>query len=627
MTPARPDLPLPPVVPEVFAAAAESLTTRLRGRLDAAVEALATAHVTTGDGTFGVRCGDDVTVTLAPGPSGAVTDAGQARCTCLLAPRCLHRTAVLGACPVADAEPAPPAGSAPSASTRSTAAAAPPAPDRPTAPAGSPEGRADQVRAAAGLWAAGATVLSAGTAGAGAVVQAELLRAAHTARLAGLHRAETAALGVVRHLRDARDPDRSHSLAELVAALRELLLVTHRVKDGDPDPALVGSVRRNHRPDGPLRLYGVCREPVIGPDGLGGVVTHLVADDGRWYTLRDVEPGGPARARRAGTAHVAIRSFLSDHFRVSRGGLILTGAAVSPDGRLLREKGVRATFAAGRPWAAADPAAVAAGPVTGSATGRPPAAFAGGPEETGHAGPLTGCDVEILAADGEELLVRVLPGRSGDPSPAGRPASGPPVRLAPAHRHPGLAHTANLRRLGAGPGLRIRVLGRVDPDRVTTLRPLAVGAIPGSEATLRLPDAWQGRADLGYDHLESDHFPPDFPPPSAPSGTPAPATAADSPLRRLRRLVELAVAGGRRAAAESARDDDRHGHVLALRRGGFVTGAELAAALGTVAARRTRDAFGRLDEAGRDRYPAQWLATAVYLAGAEAALRDASWRG
>ncbi|MFH9569677.1 hypothetical protein [Streptomyces sp. NPDC017230] len=626
MTPTRPDSPLPPVAPEVLASAVESLTTRLRGRLDAAVEALAAAQVTTGDGTFGVRCGDDVTVTLAPGPSGAVTDAAQARCTCLLAPRCLHRTAVMGACPVADAEPAPPAGFTPSASTGSTAEAAPRSAHRPP-DAGGPAVQADQVRAAAGLWAAGATVLSAGRAGAGPVVQAELLRAAHTARLAGLHRAETAALGVVRHLRDARDPDRPHSLADLVAALRELLLVTRRVKDGDPDPALVGSVRRNHHPDGPLRLYGVCREPVIGPDGLGGVVTHLVADDGRWYTLRDVEPGGPARARRAGTAHVAIRSFLSDHFQLSRGGLILSGAAVSPDGRLLPEKGVRATFAAGRPWTAADAPPVAAGQVTGSATDRLPAALTGGPGEAGHARPLTGCDVEILAADGEELVVRVVPGRGGDASPAGRPTPGPPVRLAPAHRHPGLAHTANLRRLGARPGLRIRVLGRVDPDRATTLRPLAVGAVPGTEATLRLPDAWQGRADLGYDHLGSDHFPPDLPPPSAPFGAPAPATAADSPLWRVRRLVELAVAGGRRAAAEPARDDDRHGHVLALRRGGFVTGAALAATLGTVAARRTRDAFGRLDDGDQDRYAAQWLATAVYLAGAEAALRDASWRG
>lgn len=616
--------PLPPVAPEVFAAAVESLTTRLRGRLDAAVEALAATPVTTGDdGVFRVRCGEDARVTLTPGPTGMVTDPDQARCTCLLAPRCLHRAAVLGACPVVDATSAAdadgPAGRARSAGPgqgRTADAGRRTDPDRPAAPGrpaddghllapGRPgaekeplagSGRrsllapsADRTRAAAGLWAAAAAVLSAGTAGAGAVLQAELLRAAHTARLTGLHRAEAAALDVVRHLRDERDPHRPRALAALVDALRELLLVTHRLRSADPDPALIGAVRRHHRPDGPLRLYGVCREPVIGPDGLGGVVTHLADDDGHGYTLPDVKPGGPARARRAGTAHVALRSFLSDHFRVSRGGLTVTGAVVAPDGRLLPEPGVRATFAAGRPWTPS------------------------GPGGAGPTGSLIVRDVEIAATDGEDLLVRVLPGRGDGP-----------VRLTPAHRHPALAHTANLRRLGEHPGLRIRVVGRLDPDRVTTLRPLAVAPVPGAEATLRLPDDWQGRADLGYDHLRDDHFPADPPSPPEPvTGRPV----GDSPLWRVRRLVELAVAGGRRAAAEPARGDDLRGHAAALRRGGFVTGAALATALGAVAADRTRDAFGRLDEGDPDRYTAQWLATAVYLTGTEAALRRDDWLG
>ncbi|MFH9040344.1 hypothetical protein ACH4FA_13430 [Streptomyces sp. NPDC017966] len=610
---------LPPVAPEVFASAVESLTTRLRGRLDAAVEALAGTPVTTGDGTVRVRCGEDARVTLTPGPSGTVTDPGQAHCTCLLAPRCLHLAAVLGACPVADATPAAAASAAdgpapadgpaaadgpadrarPVGRDRPAAGGSPAAPGRPGAGTETPAGpgrrsvhvpSADRIRAASGLWTAAAAVLSAGTAGAGAVLQAELLRAAHTARLTGLHRAEAAALDVVRHLRDERDPYRPRALTVLADTLRELLLVTHRLRSADPDPELIGAVRRHHRPDGPLRLYGVCREPVIGPDGLGGVVTHLVDDDGHGYTLPDVKPGGPARARRAGTAHVAVRSFLSDHFRVSRGGLIVTGAVVAPDGRLLPEPGVRAAFAAGRPWTPPD---------------------SGG---AGHTGSLTVRDVEVAATDGEDLLVRVLPGRGDGP-----------VRLAPAHRHPFLAHTANLRRLGEHPGLRIRVVGRLDPDRVTTLRPLAVAPVPGTGATLWLPDDWQGRADLGYDHLRDDHFPPDLPRPFEP--VPTAATADDPPLWRVRRLVELAVAGGRRAAAEPSRDNDRHGHAAALRRSGFVTGAELAVTLGAVAAHRTRDAFGRLAADDQDHYPAQWLATAVYLAGAEAALRRKFWRG
>ncbi|MFE0479002.1 hypothetical protein [Streptomyces tendae] len=687
MTPPRRDTgaPLPPVAAEVSAAAVESLTTRLRRRLDPAVESLAATPVDLAeDGTYGIRCGADAWVTLAPGPSGTITSPDQVRCTCLLSPRCLHRAAVLAASPVADTIPsrepgpspdrvssagsdadrvpsagldtdrdpsagldtdpspegAPSAEGASPAGPVSSAGPALPtdaAPSAATAPAGGPApsggpavptGRAAravravssagpvspavpgrcpsaaQVRAAGGLWAAASAVLAAGAVAAGAVPQAELLRAAHTARLAGLHRAEGAALGVVRHLRETRDPQgahRAHRADELVAALRELLLVTHRLKAADPDPGLIGGVPRNHRPDGPLRLYGVCREPVVGPGGTGGVVTHLVDDTGRWYLLRDVGPGGAARARRAGAAHVALRSFLSDHERLSRGGLVVTGAVVAPDGRLLAERGVRATFAAGRPWAGAVSAAAA-------------------PDRlgSGHAPPLTGCEVRILAADGEEVLVRVL---TGD-------APGPTVRLAPAHPHPALAHTANLRRLGACPGLEVRVLGRVDPGRATTLRPLAVGPVPGAGATtLRLPEEWRDRADLGYDLLADAHFPAGAPCPPPSRLTAAEARPVDSPLRRVRDLVELAVTGGRRAAAEPARDGDRAGHVAALRRGGFATGADLFAALGAVAARRPRDAFGRPAGDDRDQYAAQWLATAVYLTGTEAALARGLWHG
>ncbi|MFD7953384.1 hypothetical protein ACFV4X_07790 [Streptomyces ardesiacus] len=615
MTRPRPDTApaLPPVAPEVVAAAVESLTTRLRGRLDAAVAALAATPVgTADDGTYGIQCGVDARVTLTPGPSGTITTPDQARCTCLLSPRCLHRTAVLAAAPVAEAGP-PAAGEPAAAPARSAdrATATGPAPSTAltssTGPAPStaltsstgPAPSAGQVRAAADLWTAGAAVLAAGVTAVGAVQRAEVLRAAHTARLAGLHRAEEAALDVVRRVRAAHDPDGPRRTGEVVAALRELLLVTHRLRAADPDPELIGGVRHAHRPDRPLRLYGVCREPVVEPGGRGGVVTRLVGDDGRWYALRDVRPGGAGRARRAGTAHVALRSFLSDHERLSRAGLVVTGAVVAPDGSLLAEPGVRATFAAGRPWTDVVPATVPAGP--------------------GQAPSPTVCTVEILAADGEGVLVRALTGDT----------PGPVLRLAPAHRHPALAHTANLRRLGACPGLRVRVLGRVDPERATTLRPLAVGPVSGSGApTLALPEEWRGRADLGYDRLRDDHFPSGAapcPPPSLLPGTAA--RPADPPLRHLRDLVELAVTGGRRAAAEPARTGDRDGRAAALRRGGFATGADLFAALSAVAARRSRDAFGRLAGDDQDHYAAQWLATAVYLVGTEAALGRALWQG
>ncbi|MFF0595107.1 hypothetical protein [Streptomyces antibioticus] len=625
---------LPPVAPDVVAAAVESLTARLRKKLDAAIESYAALPVTATDGAVRVRCGEDAEVTLTPGPSGAVTDAAQAVCGCLLAPRCLHRAAVLGACPVADAEtltePAGPAGKdeqdeqneqngseGPVPVAPDTQGAAAPGSDETPAPV--PPTPA-QVTAAAGLWAAAAAVLAAGVPAAGAVPQAELLRAAHTARLAGLHRAEAAALRVVRGLRGARARHDGHRLADLVANVRELLLTTGLLAAADPDPALVGTARRAYRPGGGLRVHGVCREPVIAATGYGGVVTHLVSEDGRWFSVADVKPGGPARARGAATASVALGSGTLDHAQLSRGGLLISGATLSPDGRLGSGKGVRATPVPGLSWTSGPLAALFARPLSEAVAARLAGPAGRDPERSEQtARELIGCDLILVGAAGDQLLARELtPGR-----PDG---AGLLVRLAPANGHPDLAHTANFRRLASRPGLRLRVLGRLDPDRAATLRPLAVGPVPDGEATLRLPPEWQGHADLGYDRIQGAHVPPPEELPAVGDvGAVPPDPLAQAPLWRLRRLVEVAVSGGRRAVAEPARDGGRGDGGAALRRTGFRAAADLSAALSAEADRRGRDVFGRTAEADPDRYARAWLAAAVYLTGTERALVQATW--
>ncbi|MFJ5774285.1 hypothetical protein [Streptomyces sp. NPDC093094] len=620
---------LPPVAADVVAAAVESLTARLRKKLDAAIESYAALPVAVADGVLRVRCGEDAEVALTPGPSGAVTDAGQAVCSCLLAPRCLHRAAVLGACPVAGpdtiAEPAPAPedpeqDAVPAASPEAAAPSGPGTPDAPEEPPAPTGPTRAQIAAATALWAAAAAVLAAGVPAAGAVPQAELLRAAHTARLSGLHRAEAAALRVVRGLRAARARHDGHRLADLVANVRELLLVTGRLAARDPDPALIGTARRSYRPGGGLRVHGVCREPVITATGYGGVVTHLVSEDGRWFSVADVKPGGPARARGAGTASVALGSGTLDHARLSRGGLLISGATLSPDGRLGSGKGVRATPAAGLSWTSGVLAALFARPLTEAVAARLAATAGTDPERAERsARELIGCDVVLVGAVGEHLLAREL--TAGGPE-----GDGPLIRLTPASSHPDLAHTANFRRLASRPGLRLRVIGRLDPDRAATLRPLAVGPVPDTGATLRLPAEWEGHADLGYDRIEGAHFPPADVLPLAGrlDGVP-PDPLAQAPLWRLRRLVEVAVSGGRRAVAEPARDGDRSGGGAALRRGGFRAAAALSAALTAEADRRTRDVFGRTAEADPDRYARAWLAAAVYLSGTERALVQATW--
>lgn len=229
-------------------------------------------------------------------------------------------------------------------------------------------------------------------------------------------------------------------------------------------------------------------------------------------------------------------------------------------------------------------------------------------------------------AAGDHVLARELPvsrGVSGEPGQGG----GASVRLVPASRHPALAYVENLRRLASRPGLRVRVVARVEPDRAATLSPLAVGPVPGTEATLRLPDDWLGRADLGYDRLQGSNLPPlDTCPPPDDGAYDEVDPLEGAPLWRVRRLVELAVSGGRRAVAESGRGGDAGRQAAYLRQAGFRTAAALATGLTEEADRRERDVFGRLTEAGPDRYARTWLAAATHLAATERALVRASWQ-
>ncbi|MFI6924086.1 hypothetical protein ACIBIZ_29395 [Nonomuraea spiralis] len=660
---------LPPAAPHVVAAAVDGLTSRLRKKLDAAVDQYA-ALDRVADGTdLVITCGEDAVVTLSPGSSGAIEEEGQARCSCLLAPRCLHRAALLTACPLAD--PAPPSGDLPETEV-TTPVRTPPPPADPQAaatdertPEPAPAGAvpevaqsgavpgAAQVAAAGGLWRAAAAVLSAGVPGAGAVPQAELLRAAHTARLAGLPKAEAATLRVVRGLRAARARYDGHRLADLVSALRELLLTVGRLAASDPDPALVGTVRRGYSPNGGLKVYGVFREPVISSTGYGGVVTHLVTEDGRWFSLADVKPGGPARARGAATATVAIGAAMMSHAHLARGGLLIAGATVSADGRLGAGKGVRATPVAGLAWTDGPLGTLFARPLSEAAGERLSAGAWSEEESAEQVREPVGCDLVIVGAEGDHVLAReLLP--TGDRAPQnggaqdegapdegqGGPAvreegqggsavreEGPLIRLVPANRHPDLAHVENLRRLASRPGLRVRVVARVEPDRAATLVPLAVGPVAGEEATLRLPPEWRDRADLGYDRLQGSHLPPAgaCPPPGAHAYDDVDPLEA-APLWRVRRLVELAVSGGRRAVAESARGGDARRQAGSLRGAGFRTAADLTVALADEADRRERDVFGRLTDSGPDGYARAWLAAATHLAATERALVRTSWQ-
>ena len=281
---------------------------------------------------------------------GTVSRADAIRCGCLLAPDCLHRAAAASAAPVGASVPpsvsaSTPVSSTPSASATAAATATAAASASATASAqdGGPEGAGGpeptqdetalpaRLMAARAVFDAAAAVLDAGADGSGAVLQAELLRAAHTARLAGLPRAAASAVSVVNGVRAARSADPAHRLPELVEALRAVLGVAHRLPAArGPELAeLRGTVRQPYIPDGSLRLYGLFSEPVLTATGYAGAVTWTADAEGRLYTVSDVAPGGPGRATGAADRAVRIGDTALTHRELSRAGLAVTGATVS----------------------------------------------------------------------------------------------------------------------------------------------------------------------------------------------------------------------------------------------------------------------------------------------------------
>ncbi|MFF6801865.1 hypothetical protein [Streptomyces sp. NPDC012616] len=603
-----PDL-LPPVAPSVTADLVEALSPRLRGRLDAGIAKLAARPLVRDGDTVRIAVDDDTDLELHA-PDGVVTTADAIRCGCLLAPGCLHRAAAASAAPVAqdaptaatpapagqESEPAREGGHGRGRSPRPGSSAGTTTPDAsfaPDAPAVSEAPAADlpspaQLAAAHAVFDAASDVLDAGTDGSGAVLQAALLRAAHTARLAGLPRAAAAAVSVVTGVRAARCADPAYRLPELADALRDVLAVAHRLSSAS-GPALAelrGTVRQPYTPDGSLRLYGVFSEPVLTATGHAGAVTWTADAEGRLYTVSDVAPGGPGRATGAADRTVRIGDTALTHRELARAGLAVSGATVSPTGRLGAGARVRAVRASGADWSAEPLDRLWRVPVAEQVAG----ALAGGRDllflTVTLAGPVREATGDCLLADCE--------GRA--------------LRLVAAHDHPALPCRDNLRLLAAARGSRLRIVARLTPG------PLPRALLLAAEH----PSRSDARVDLGLDRLRHADLP---------TGTavPAPAVAPvadEAPLHLLRRRVHQTVSGGRRVLTFPGGGT---GDGPRLRRAGLGTAGDLLDELGAAAADRSRDAFGRLLPADTGRFARAWLASALYTGEVERALCAAAW--
>ncbi|MFE7335645.1 hypothetical protein [Streptomyces griseus] len=587
---------LPSVAPEVTATLVEDLSPRLRKRLDAAVTKLA-ARPTHRDGDTTTIEVDDETELRLHAPGGVVVKAEDITCGCLLAPACVHRAAAACAAPTADPAPEP----AEQPTSEALEAPVPPSAADP-GNASPPETASPAQRAAAdALWAAGAAVLEAGVDGAGAVTQSALLRAAHTARLRHLPRAAGAALAVVTLLRAARAGDPSYRTADLVTALAELLGTARRVGTASEAElaAVRGRARRPYSPDGSLRLYGLFTEPVVTDSGHGGVRTWVAGADGRLFTVGDVAPGGAGRALGVADRAVRLGDSALTHRELGRAGLAVSGATVSPDGRLGAGKGVRAVTARGAAWTEPPLAALWETPPSEQVARalRSTSRYA---DPDGGGSDLLFLDVELLGAvrePGGTCLLALCEG-------------GVRVRLAVADDEPALAHRDNLALLAAAPGARLRIIGRLAPAPHPRLTLLACSHPTGA-----------GTIDLGLDRLRRA----DLPDPAAPAhlAPPQPSgSVGQSPLYLLERRVEQTVPAGRAALGMLG---DVTAETSRIRRAGLPTAAGLLTALCASAARRDRDLFGRLLPADTDGFAAYWLAAARYTAAVAESLCSTAW--
>ncbi|MFJ5278946.1 hypothetical protein [Streptomyces parvulus] len=636
---------LPQVDPSVTAQLVAALTPRLRKRLDAGVGKVA-ARPARREGDVVRIALDDETDLELHAPGGVVTRAEAIRCGCLLAPDCLHRAAAASAAPVAEptdprTAPAPnPVPDAPPTTGPGTASpptSEPGATDPPTphgaatpteartratgaAPAAQHTPTPAQRTAATALHDAAAAVLEAGTDGAGAVLQAELLRAAHTARLAGLPRAAGRAVAVVTALRAARGGDPAYRLADLTAALREVLELAHRIPDatGPELAGLRGSARQPYTPDGSLRLYGVFAEPVLSATGYAGAVTWTADPTGRLHTVSDVAPGGPERATGAADRAVRIGDTSLTHRELSRAGLAVSGATVSSAGRLGAGAGVRAVRASGVEWGAEPLDRLWSVPVSEQIS-----RSLRNDQNAREDQDLLFLDVRLVGTVREaagECLVAECDGLT--------------VRLTAAHDHPALPHRDNLRLLASVPGIRLRVIARLtpgpfpraallavshptDPGRHVDLGLDRLGRADLPSATTRQPDLQPGALQPGAEARPHHDPHPDASPPRTP-----PPPVEDAPVHLLRRRVTQAVSGGRRVLAFPG---GREAEVARLRRHGLGTAGELLTELHATAADRGRDAFGRLLPADTGRFVRAWLGAAVYTEFLDRALCAAAW--
>lgn len=585
----------PTIDPAVVTTLTDAAPQRIQKKLETDPKLADTWNWTIGTDQIVINTGPEF-VTLSAGKEGSIGVPEAVSCSCLLSPRCLHVLAVIHALPLklSDVDGPPELTS----DTDANGAQA-------TTPTQDEESVTQQIdeeaRAAAKtMLRAGGRMLERGAANASLTASTELLRAVHSCRIHSLHRLAAAGLRVAESVRMYRENSVDFDRDRLVLEFRELVSVAHALSQPETDATLyVGTARRKYRDVGSKKLSGVLVDPIITKTGYAGTVTYLMDPDGVMWTLSDVAPGHSSRAIGAYDGGVSIGDVKSAPRVICRGGLLLQGATGSQDGRLGSGKAVRAVSVKGtspHEW-----------PVWSL------------PFEAQVANSLA-ASASLQRRAGDDLLFfeATIAGVSGENLIVFERRSQRQVRIKPPSISAGLRFVSNLQMLGRASGMTVRLAVRRSDDARDGYDALAVFPAPDSENTIDLPDALDGRINLGLDPIQPEFI-------GAFATRPIEVLeleAPQDPLHVLRQRVASVVQGGRfvfHAGASHAvhRDANRLNAQL------MPHAANLLSELLEQAQYAERDLSGRMDQTDPERFAITWCAAATYLNAAEVELARA----
>jgi hypothetical protein len=691
------------VAPDFLASFLEALPSRLRKKLETEQNLTdswtATTESTVGGERLTVDAGND-TILYLGAQTMIVSADSDLHCSCLLAPRCLHRGAILLSLAIqnephsdeevetvdnivrseTDARLLGAPQQSQSHDGRDTTFTEDPrgADDR------SPLGSADLVAlpgfaapnssqriAAQAVWDAASPIILQGIANSGSLRLASLLRAANVCRAEGLHLLARAAVALAAQLQRRQRGDASFVLAEATNDVRIVLSDAWRLSTQAHVPEyLLKSGTRSFSAQGGLRLTALACEPVIAASGYAGVVTHLIDASGSPRHLAQVMPGGPQDVKTSYQTAIRIGDTTITHDRLSRAGLIVSGATVAPDGRLGAGAGVKAApsrTSALIPMALSDMSA------------RARASLDGQPQKN-----LVVCLARILGTDRNQLVVALenpqprisqaddendtnrnsstedptadhdVTNHANVPNPAG-PASTPGrtepstdreaetgaladtsptqrlVYLSATSNHESLPANDNLRLLGNYVGLRIVLCAEVMPAPNPTLRLLSFGCI--DEADHAFPATWERRCNAGLDRLEPSmiRFRAVNQPvgrvestlSSSTFGQSSSAAGVDA-ISEVRRLTERVASLGT-VALQTTITNEGDRVVKSLRRHSLNHGAFLLEHFNNVRHTTEREVDGRLRPPSTSQCAQAWLALAVWETSAHHQFATTRW--